>query len=336
MMIQASAPGRCGLVGNPTDMYGGSVLSLSTQERAQCTLMEADVMTITVSGQSQTLYSVDDLTLRPGDYLNVARAALSALEIDPAASSPFHLSASTEIPMQAGLAGSTAILACLTGCLLAHLGLRLSPYEVAETVRGIEYDVLGIVCGFQDHYMTVFGGLNFMDFAGRDSAEQTNWDTPYPTIEPLASCVPQGTRMPFVLAHTGVRHHSGSVHTSPRERWLAGDRAVIDGYTEIAALARASKRPLLEGRWEKLASAMTRNHEIVRELGGSGDANEALIAAALDGGALSAKLAGAGGGGTILALTLDPDRTIAALKSAGAEAILLPSPTPGLTVEIVG
>ena len=40
--------------------------------------------------------------------------------------------------------------------------------------------------------------------------------------------------MPFVLAHTGVRHHSGSVHTSPRERWLAGDRAVIDAYTEIA------------------------------------------------------------------------------------------------------
>ena len=37
-MILASAPGRCGLVGNPTDMYGGSVLSLSTRERAHCTL----------------------------------------------------------------------------------------------------------------------------------------------------------------------------------------------------------------------------------------------------------------------------------------------------------
>lgn len=82
-----------------------------------------------------------------------------------------------------------------------------------------------------------------------------------------------------------------------------------------------------------LASLMDRNHSIVRDLGGSGDANEALIAAALDGGAMGAKLAGAGGGGTIVALTLEPDRTIAALKSAGAEAILLPSPTPGLTVE---
>ena len=330
-MIHASAPGRCGLVGNPTDMYGGSVLSLSTRERAQATLTEAAEMTLTVSGQSQVLHSAEDLNLRPGDYLNVARAALSALEINPAARAPFHLSASTEIPMQAGLAGSTAILACLTGCLVAHLGLRLSPYETAELVRKIEYDVLGIVCGFQDHYMTVFGGLNFMDFAGRSSAETLDTDTPFATVEPLASYV---SDLPFVLAHTGVKHHSGSVHSSPRERWLAGDRAVIDAYTEIAALARTAKRALLSGDCELLASLMTRNHALVRDLGGSGDANEALIAAALNGGALSAKLAGAGGGGTILALTLDADRTVAALKSAGAEAILLPSPSPGLTVEM--
>ncbi len=331
-MIKATAPGRCGIVGNPTDMYGGSVLALSTRERASCTLTDAAEMQITVSGQTQTLHSAGDLALRPGDYLNVARAALSALEIDPQAAAPFHLSAWTEIPMQAGLAGSTAILACLTGCLLKHVGLRLNAYEVAETVRGIEYNGLGIVCGFQDAYMTVFGGLNFMDFAGRNSAEPLELNTPFAAVEPLSAYVKD---LPFVLAHTGVKHHSGSVHRSPRERWLAGDQDVRDSYAEIAALARASKRLLLDGDWNGLATAMTRNHAIVRELGGSGDANEALIAAALGGGALAAKLAGAGGGGTILALTLDPDRTVAALTSAGAKAILFPTPTPGLTVESV-
>ena len=331
-MIQGSAPGRCGLVGNPSDMYGGSVLSLSTRERAHCTLTEAAQMQITVSGQTQILHTADDLALRPGDFLNVARAVLSALEIDPAASAPFHLSASTDIPMQAGLAGSTAILACLTGAVLAHLGLRLDPYEIAELVRKIEYDVLGIVCGFQDAYMTVFGGLNLMDFRGRTSAEAFELTTPFAAIEPLAPYVKD---LPFVLAHTGVKHHSGSVHQTPRERWQAGDPAAVSGYLEIAALALAAKRALLSGDCEILASAMTRNHAIVRDLGGSGDANERLITAALDGGALAAKLAGAGGGGTIVALTLDPDHTVAALKSAGAEAILLPVPTPGLTVEIV-
>lgn len=331
-MIQGSAPGRCGLVGNPSDMYGGSVLSLSTRERAHCTLTEAAQMQITVSGQTQILHTADDLALRPGDFLNVARAVLSALEIDPEAAAPFHLSATTEIPMQAGLAGSTAILACLTGVLLKHLGLRLNPYESAELVRKIEYDVLSIVCGFQDAYMTVFGGLSAMDFRGRTSAEAFELTAPFATVEPLASYVKD---FPFVLAHTGVRHHSGSVHLSPRQRWQAGDPLAVSGYLEIAELSRTAKRALLSGDCETLAALMTRNHTIVRELGGSGDANEHLISAALDGGALAAKLAGAGGGGTIVALTLDPDHTVAALKSAGAEAILLPVPTPGLTVEIV-
>jgi galactokinase/mevalonate kinase-like predicted kinase len=334
-MIHASAPGRCGLVGNPTDMYGGSVLSCSTRERARCALsLDADRLTITVSGQSQALASNDDLVLRPGDYLNVARAALAALEIDPAASAPFHLSAETDIPMQAGLAGSTAILACLVGCLLTHLGLRLDRYATAELVRKIEYDVLGVVCGFQDHYMTVFGGLNFMDFRDKNSAETQDAHSAFATVEPLAEYA--GDDLPLVLAHTGVRHHSGSVHSSPRERWLRGEAAVVEGYREIGRLARAAKRALLACDWDALAALMNRNHALVRDLGGSGEANEALIAAALAGGAGGAKLAGAGGGGTILALTHDRARTVAALQAAGAEAILFPAPQPGLTVAVEG
>ncbi len=330
-MIQATAPGRCGLVGNPTDMYGGTVLSCSTRERASCTLSyEVDRLTVTVSGQTLHLQSQEDLTLRSGDYHNVARAALAALEIDPATATPFHLRADTEIPMQAGLAGSTAILACLTGCLLAHLGLSLNLYETAELVRKIEYDVLGIVCGFQDHYMIVFGGLNYMDFRDKNSAQTQDEASPFATVEALTS---YAGPLPLVLAHTGVRHHSGSVHTSPRERWLRGEAEAVQGYEEIGRLARRGKRALLQSDWETLAALMNRNHAIVRDLGGSGEANETLIAAALAGGASGAKLAGAGGGGTILALTHDRVRMVAALEAAGAEAILFPEPQPGLTVK---
>ena len=220
-MIFATAPGRCGLVGNPTDMYGGSVLSCATGVRAWARLTpHTETLQITVSGQNKTLTSPDDLTQRPGDYLNVACAALAALGIDPLSATPFHLEAGTDIPMQAGLAGSTAILACLIGCLQAHLGLRPTPYETAERVRATEYDTLGIVCGFQDHYMSVFGGLNFLDFHGKNSVEPFGPDTPFATVEPLASAAPAP---PLVLAHTGVRHHSGSVHMSP-PRALAARR----------------------------------------------------------------------------------------------------------------
>ncbi|MCW3062169.1 MAG: mevalonate kinase [Capsulimonas sp.] len=331
-MIIATAPGRCGIVGNPTDMYGGSVVSCSTAERATCTLIgEKDEIRITVGGQSQDIVTQADLALRDDDYLNVARAVLLALEVQPGVTPAFHLEASTEIPMQAGLAGSTAILATIVGAVLAHLDLRLNSYEVAELVRKIEYDVLRCVCGFQDHYMATFGGLNFMDFRDKNSAMSQDYSTPYATIEPLA---PYLQTLPFVLAHTGVKHHSGTVHKSIRDRWLEGELAVVDGYVDIARLARTGKKALLAHDWDLLAELMTRNHEIQRDLGGSGESNEVLIAAALGGGAMAAKLAGAGGGGTILALTLDPERTQKALLDAGADKILFPMPCRGLTVEI--
>lgn len=331
--IVATAPGRCGIVGNPTDMYGGSVISCSTRERATSVLHQGtDGIVVTVSGQSQRIEKLSDLTLREGgDYLNVARAVLQALEVDPSTTPPFHLESTTDIPIQAGLAGSTAILATIVGCCLEHLDIRLNPYETAELIRKIEYDVLGVVCGFQDQYMVTFGGLNFMDFRDKNSAVVQDSTSAFATVEPLT---PFATVLPVLLAHTGVKHHSGVVHKSIRERWLDGESAVVDGYLHIARLARAAKKALLACDWEALGDLMNRNHAIQRDLGGSGESNEKLIKAALNAGALGAKLAGAGGGGTIIALGLDREALAAALMDAGAEKILYPEPLAGLRVEL--
>ena len=80
---------------------------------------------------------------------------------------------------------------------------------------------------------------------------------------------------------------------------------------------------------------MDESHAIVRDLGGSGAANERLIRAAREAGALGAKLAGAGQGGTIVALWSgsDPEPLEAALREAGAVAILRPEPCEGVRVE---
>ena len=68
-------------------------------------------------------------------------------------------------------------------------------------------------------------------------------------------------------------------------------------------------------------------------LGGSGDANERLIAAALEHGALGAKLAGAGDGGTIIALHPEPEEMIAALEAAGSERIFRPCVCRGVCLD---
>lgn len=327
MRIRASAPGRAGIIGNPTDIYGGSVISCSTKERAYCELEVSDRFLISVDQKEICLRGRADLTLA-GDRFDIARAAIAHFGLDPAEEA-LSIRMWTEVPEQAGLAGSTALLTALFACLAEHTGITLNKYEIAETVRSIEYDRMHIMCGYQDHYMAVFGGLNYMDFRGKEMMLCPD-ESPYATIEPLTEHVGS---IPVVLAHTGVQRSSGTVHKGLRERWLQGETEVVEAYKRIGAIAQEGKRAILRRDWRRLGELMNENHAIQRDLGGSGECNDRLIEVALSHGAYGAKLAGAGRGGTIIALTDDGQRIAEALVLAGAQRILVPEPTQGLLVE---
>lgn len=327
-MIISSAPGRCGVVGNPTDMYGGSVISCTTTECAHCTIEKATSLILRAGDCVQEIKGVDDLRLT-GDYLDISKAVLIYFQVDPAKFQA-DMRTWTDVPEQAGLAGSTALVVAVLGAVAAKLGIKMDPYCVAETARKIEFGIMGITCGFQDQHMASFGGLNFIDLREKERMAQDD-DEPLATVEPMAGLVRD---LPIVLAHTGIMRNSGVVHKSIRDRWLEGEPAVVDGYLRIAHLARLGKKALLMSDWARLGELMNENHNIQRDLGGSGAQNEVLIEAALAAGALGAKLAGAGKGGTIIALSKDTESIAKALTDAGAKRILWPKPSSGLTVEV--
>lgn len=79
---------------------------------------------------------------------------------------------------------------------------------------------------------------------------------------------------------------------------------------------------------------LTINLHFQDRLADSGEQNRYMIKVALDNGAMAAKLAGAGGGGTIIVLTFSPDKIKRALKEAGAkEFVELEPKDKGVTVE---
>jgi galactokinase/mevalonate kinase-like predicted kinase len=326
-MIHASAPGRTGLVGNPTDGYGGTVISVSLSERAEVSLLPADETVLEIGGHRTPVRDRSDLVL-DGSYTDIAKAVLSMFDA-AVTEHAFHLRAETTIPIQAGLSGSTAMLVAILGAVLRLLDLSLNRYEIAETARKIEFEIMGVTCGFQDQYMGAFGGLNCMDFRGKDPRQDAA-NPVFATVEPLAHLIPE---IPLVLANTGVRRLSGSVHKGLRERWLEDDPAVVAGYERIAQLAREAKPAMLAGDWVCVGQMMNENHAIQRDLGGSGEANERLIAAALEAGAWGAKLAGAGHGGTVALLHPEPEVAISAMQAAGATRVIAVTPSEGLVVE---
>lgn len=323
--IRCSAPGRCAIIGNPTDMYGGSVISCSLPYRARVTVAPCEHLELEAAGDRVTIACRDELELN-GDAFDVARAVLDYLRDEALCC---RISYATDVPVRAGVAGSTALTVAILYGLLQYRGMSYHRYRVAELARYIELNHLRIVCGYQDAYMCTFGGLNYMDFRGkqfyREAAEEL-----YATVERLDSYVPD---LPFVLVHTGVAHSSDAVHKPLRERWLEGDPEVRQAYEDIGVLAREGKKALLGADWPRLGRLMNENHAIQRDLGGSGAVNEELIAIALDHGALGAKLAGAGGGGTIIALHLYPEEMIAAMRAAGHDMIFRPCPSAGVCLD---
>jgi galactokinase/mevalonate kinase-like predicted kinase len=325
--VVCSAPGRAGIIGNPSDMYGGAVLSCSVGMRALATLTPASDLVLETNREECRIAGRDDL--RPqGDHFDLVRAILDYMHLPPL---KCRIQYESDIPLLSGMSGSTALAVAILQALLAWQGEYPSRYQLAERTRHIELNYLRIVCGYQDAYMCTFGGLNYMDFRGKQFYREAEAEL-FATIEPLGAYIPE---LPFVLALTGVRHSSGAVHKPIRERWLEREAAVVKGYERMTEIARMGKKALILEDWPTLGRLMNENHAIQHDLGGSGESNERLITAALEAGAPGAKLAGAGHGGTIIALWPWEDASLLeeALREAGASSTYRLEVAPGATIE---
>lgn len=299
MTFTASAPGRCGIVGNPSDLYGGKVLSCSLPARATCRL---------IVGEDELL--PEDRTLWD--------LAFDAYPVD----GPCRVEWTTDIPRSSGLSGSTALLAATVACLKAARDEAVVPdIEFAMAVR--ELEARKVVCGYQDALMVTLGGLRLMDFAGK----RPDTVGPPPTSRTIDA------PLPFLLVTTGVERLSGSVHGPMVERWRLGDPSMKKAMAALPDLAEYGAKALVAGDLKGLGELMTMNHRFVAALGGSGEPVDALIARCKHHGALGAKLAGAGLGGTVIALTESPDALEAALQRDGYSRFLRPAVEEGLRIE---
>lgn len=304
--VSASAPGRCGIIGNPTDIYGGRVLSCSIPARATCRI-------------------TTEVPAELPDDLRLWNAAIARFPL----TDQLKVDWSTQVPRSSGLSGSTALLAATLACVLKlvdrvpDLQSANGLASYAELVRDIERNEADIVCGFQDAYMIVHGGMQFMDFKGKHPIQPG----PHATLRPIESPTP------FLLITTGVERLSGSVHGPMAQRWMNGEALVRESIEAITHLADAGLDAVLKQDWVTLGKAMDENHRLVAGLGGSGEPIDLLIENCKRHGAISAKLAGAGLGGTVIALTEDPEDLETKLKGEGYSRFMRPIAGPGVRYE---
>ena len=280
-----AAYGRVGLLGNPSDIYGGKCISFTFDKSARVEVYESDHFLI--KG-----YGIEERDLDYRGTHSLVKATISKLGLGDL---KFALSYDSEIPVGSGLAGSSAIVIASIRAFNDFYNLRLDNYKIAELALKVETEELGISAGFQDRYSISFEGVNFMDFSGKEYMRESD---PYGIIERLSI-----REIPYFLSLGVKPKNSAIVHNPLRERFLAGGleaKKIKEGMDRIAELAIIGREHLIRGDWYNFGKSMNRNTELREELFKHSDMDRKMIKRAMEFGALGAKVAGSGGAVVIL------------------------------------
>ena len=332
-----SVPARINVLGNPTDGNEGDwhTISVAIELRAGALVEPADMLLFdecqrASDGRLVSVRRVEDpdASLARDGRAELQKAALRRLlAFSPEFVAKFRrqkvrLATWTDVPRQSGLGGSSLLVILTLAAMrqLFRLDLRHhNDYVLAELTQRIESVDLGITCGYADRYVPLLGGLAYIDYRGKLLQRPLN-EEPYCTYERLDRYVGE---LPLVVCSTGLARDSGQVHGIMRSRYLEEHAAyerqaspalprpfMLQVMADAGATAWRGKIALLRGDWVTFGALMNENHRLVNEmmaycgLRNEGvEATNRLIEAALSAGALGAKLTGAGGGGSVFALT---------------------------------
>jgi len=251
------------------------------------------------------------VTIVPGS------AAGAAAEVDPALASaialaarllrldgrPFAVDIAGDLPVGMGLGSSAALAVALLRALAASAGETLRDADAAAHAHEIERLFHGTPSGV-DSTAATYGGVLWFE-AGPPLHHE---------------CLTLRAPMPLVVVLSRTRHATSRTVGGLRERAVAAPEVYRPVFAAIAALVGAARAALENDERARLGALMTMNHGLLRACGVSTPELDALVEAALDAGALGAKLTGGGGGGAVIALpAAEPERLLAALTDAGHE-----------------
>lgn len=288
------APGKLILVGEHAVVYGHPAISLAIDRGTEAVARTRPG----ASGidRSEVLGSDGILCPFPADpRLGPALATVLPPE-------GVGLSLRSTLPIGRGMGSSAALAVATLRALAALDGSSLDHETCISKGFLVERVFHGTPSGL-DHTVSTRGGA----LCYRRGAQGL-------TVRPL-----QLAALRLVVLDSGVAGDTAQMVAGVASRRPQVDAALsrIGALVErVVALLDAPGAPALD----ILGEALTENHGLLREIGVSTPDLDALVGLALGAGALGAKLAGAGGGGVVVALVSEPEPLLRAAAAAGVTA----------------
>jgi len=273
-MTTHAAPSRVGILGNPSDGFGGRTLALALpQYQATVTLEPAERVEFVGLNADETQWPsfgamtdhLDRYGYGTGPQLLAATARTFvgvAESLDHRLESGFRLSYETTIPRQVGLGGSSALVIATLRCLAEHYHLELADEILPSLALQTETTQLGLGGGLQGRVVQTYGGLMAMDFSNLQI--NTQFGVSYGAYESEdPSCLP-----PLFLAfRAGTAEPTDTYRQQLRIRYETGDTHVRETLRELAALVVEGRAAL---RWRdrrRFSALIGKNMQLRQSLG---------------------------------------------------------------------
>tara|TARA_Y100000310_G_scaffold281278_1_gene301654 strand:+ start:1825 stop:2847 length:1023 start_codon:yes stop_codon:yes gene_type:complete len=201
----------------------------------------------------------------------------------------------TNVPMKAGLGGSSSLNVGMIAVLLQLQEKEIDPERIAAIAYDIERKRMGIPGGYQDQYAAACGcGFNFMTFKP-EKVEVENLNLSEETIKKLEKRI--------VMYYLAKRGASGSsIHDHQKKNAEQNPEEVKRLLIEKRDNAVKIKEALLKGNLDEFGERLKKEGDIKNKItgkSGSGFATK-IIENGYSYGALGSKFSGAGGGGCVM------------------------------------
>lgn len=341
-MISYTVPARVGLLGHPSDGYGGRTMGLAVPRfGATVELVGADELEIVPNPDDETVWAdVEDLVghVDAYGYLNVPQlltatirtfADVASFEVTAVGSdagpmltdfrsTAFRLTYHTTIPRQVGLGGSSALIIATLQCLAQFTDLDVPPEILPSIALRVETEHLNLTAGLQGRVVQTYGGLMAMSFG-----EMTT-DARFGVSHGEYHDVDPGSLPPLFLAYRpSAARPSDRFHRVLRRRYEDGDSLIRDVLHQLAALALEGEAALRWKDGDRFAELLGENMRLRRQLGPVPDEQIELIDLAFS---CNAPATFTGSGGAIVGAYDDDehlDRLTTTLGSVDAAVVAL-------------
>jgi len=191
----------------------------------------------------------------------------------------------TNVPMQSGLGGSSALNVAMVAAMLYYKGESIEPCKVASLAYDIERNQMAIPGGYQDQFAAAYGrGFNYMEFYPQET-KVTLLDIPERTVQKLE-------RNLFLYYLTKRKISGAEIHNEQKRLMEKNPSETKKILLEKRDNALMIKEALLKGNLDEFGMLLRKENELKCKL--SGNKVDSFIEKALEYGALGGKISGAG------------------------------------------